>query len=90
LRQIEDSELLLFVNGEVSSYWTAVLSGIPQGSILGPLLFIIFIGGLIEYCGMNTNIVLFADDAKLYEHIKGNDSILKLQGAIDECWNFRS
>ena len=44
-----------------------VISGIPQGSILGPLLFIIYINELPEIC--TSNLYLYADDAKLYKHI---------------------
>ena len=59
----------MVVNGSMS-HWVKVLSGISQGSILGSLLFIIFINDLVEFCGPYANIFLFADDAKLYEHIK--------------------
>jgi len=55
--------------------------GVPQG--LGLLLFVIFIYDLIEFCGYNANIFLFADDAKLYNHIKRCGDELKLQGEID-------
>ena len=46
------------------SEWTAVTSGIPQGSILGPLLFIIYINDLPE--DLSNNCKMFADDTKLY------------------------
>jgi len=55
---------------EVMSEWSDLLSGIPQGSILGPVLFIIYINDLIESCRKNAKIYLFADDARLYNHIK--------------------
>jgi len=37
---------------------------------LGPLLFIIFINDLVDICGGNITLYLFADDAKIYCHIK--------------------
>jgi hypothetical protein len=44
-----------------------VLSGIPQGSVLGPLLFIIYINDLPNVCRDICNVFMFADDAKLYK-----------------------
>jgi len=57
------------VNGKLSK-WFKVMSGIPQGSILGPIWFLIYINDLSESCDINgcdANIYLYADDAKLYK-----------------------
>ena len=47
------------MEGETSA-WTAVHSGVPQGSVLGPLLFLIYINDLED--GVASNILKFADD----------------------------
>lgn len=43
-----------------------MISGVPQGSVMGPLLFILFIDDLTETISKTTKISLFADDAKIY------------------------
>jgi len=50
------------------SFWKEVLSG----SILGPLLFIIFINDLVDSCNNASDLFLYADDAKLFRHITCN------------------
>jgi hypothetical protein len=50
------------INGS-NSNWLPVKAGVPQGSILGPLLFIIFINDIVNE--INAEIKLFADDTKI-------------------------
>ena len=57
------------VDEEVSN-WKPVLSGVPQGSVLGPILCLIYTNDIEE--GVTSNILKFADDTKLFSKIEGN------------------
>ena len=58
------------MNGEESE-WVPVKSGIPQGSLLGPVLLIIYINDMPET--IRSKCKLFADDRKLYLTIKSRN-----------------
>ena len=55
------------VVGDGVSNWSNVTSGVPQGSILGPLLFVIYVNELPDV--VRNTLFLFADDTKLFSRI---------------------
>jgi len=60
-----------------------VISGVPQGSVLGPILFIIFINDVCEIIVGNTTCKLFADDIKLSASVDFNGISHDLHASLD-------
>ena len=66
-----------------------VISGVPQGSVLGPLLFLIFINDLPDnISNKNIKIKLFADDLKIFYNVNSLLDSKELQIALDELFNW--
>ena len=65
-----------------------VLSGVPQGSILGPLFFVLFINDIYDNIEANTNIALYADDTKIWREINSNNDCNILQKDIDTLYTW--
>ena len=68
---LKDRKQIVILSGQVSS-WTGVNAGVPQGSILGPLLFLIYINDLAD--GLSSNAKLFADDTSLFSVVHDVDT----------------
>jgi hypothetical protein len=69
------------VEGAASS-WSPVTSGIPQGSIMGPMLFLLFINDLPDVIPEFTSTGLYGDDTKLYREIGTPEDCSQLQDAL--------
>jgi hypothetical protein len=74
------------VNGAFSST-QPVLSGIPQGSVLGPLLFVVYINDLPN--NLSSSVLMFADDTKPFREMKSEEDFRVLQCDLDllEEWS---
>jgi hypothetical protein len=66
---LSDRYQRVVLNGQESE-WMNISAGVPQGSVLGPLLFLVYINDLTE--NISSNIKLFADDASLFTRINNN------------------
>jgi hypothetical protein len=78
---LSDRFMYVRVNGYESKSFKEE-SGVPQGSVLGPLFFNIFINDLVD--DLDVPHLLFADDMKIYLMIDSVDDALRLQGCIEE------
>ena len=63
--------------GGQTSYSTAVLSGVPQGTVLGPLLFLCYVNDLPR--SIKSKVRMYADDTLLYNVINKIDDCIQLQ-----------
>lgn len=75
----------VLLEGEFSD-WLPVKSGVPQGSILGPLEFIVFNNDLPEVVSTGTKLKIFADDTKVYRSIETIRDCLMLQHDINKIY----
>ena len=74
------------VINQVHSSTQKVLSGVPQGSVLGPILFLVFINDLPDLA--ETTVRLFADDAKTYSTINTDNDVRNLQRTTDKFYDW--
>ena len=75
------------VDGSRSS-WRAVSSGVPQGSVIGPTLFLLFINDIQD--GISSPIRLFADDCVIYREILSETDYNSLQGDLQALASWSS
>ena len=63
------------------SGWGPLTSGVPQGLVMAPLLFLLYVNDLPDV--LNSGIKIFADDSKLYRSVGVPADSLALQGDLD-------
>ena len=80
---LDNRKQRVVISGKYSD-WTEVVSGVPQGSVLGPLLFLIFINDIDDTVKLIDLIKKFADDTKAAQGIRSDADRLKLQTALDQ------
>ena len=88
---LENRRQRVVISG-VQSDWAYISAGVPQGSILGPLLFLLYINDIVNDIGCN--IRLFADDTSLFVIVENPDSAAELintdMGKISTGWKMVS
>ena len=84
---ISDRSQQVFLNGATSSQ-VRVKAGVPQGTVLGPLMFLIFINDIAE--NTQSQVRLFADDCLLYRKISDSSDSEILQSDLDRLCTWAS
>lgn len=84
-----DRRNIVKISSYVSSSSFSLQTGVPQGSVLGPLLFLIFVNDIFS-C-IHVQALMYADDLKMYSKVSNNEECLVLQQDIDAingwCFN---
>ena len=76
---LSDRQQRVVLNGKCSN-WATVSAGMPQGSVLGPLLFLTYINDIVD--NVHCDIKLFADDTSLFSVVRNNESSEELIGIL--------
>ena len=79
---LRNREQRVVLNGQTSE-WKRIYSGVPQGSVLGPLLFLIYINDLPD--GISSMCKIFADDTSLFSKVLDvNKSVIELNADLEK------
>ena len=76
--------------GSCLSSWKNILSGVPQGSVIGSLLFLIYIADLGEDNSDTSVVKKFVDDTKVIASIENEESVSNLQNDLEKLYIWQS
>ena len=82
---LSDRKQRVVINGKCSG-WSQVSSGVPQGSVLGSILFVIFINDIED--GICGNMLQFADDTTLFCKVGSDINCAKLRADLRKLYNW--
>ena len=77
------------VEGRISSL-VPVVSGVPQGTVLGPVLFLVHIRGISSNLSPGTNSSSFADDTRIWRGVKTEEDCVHLQSDLQSVYGWAS
>ena len=85
------TNLFTIVNETRKLYWsslTSVVSGVPQGTVLGPCLFLIHLMGISSNISRETSASSFVDDTRLQRGIANEEDCERLQEDLDKVYSW--
>ena len=82
---LKNRQMRTLVKGKKSA-WKQVTSGVPQGSVLAPVMFAVYVNDMVE--GIGSYVSLFADDAKLLRKIERDEDCVALQQDLERIWDW--
>ncbi len=70
------------------STWKEVTSGVPQGSVLAPIMFLVYINAIKDNIGNESYMNMFADDEKIQKKIITESSCVQLQDDLTKLYKW--
>ena len=82
------------ISATFQSEWRVISTGVPQGSVLGPLLYVLFTANVLQIVGgAGAGVQRYADDTQAYRHCKANEAteaVRRLQSTLSEIGDWMS